>query len=67
MIVAETMTMQDYCVEVFLNFNNNQYYFNRFYMDDMAIYDVKMYETFAVLIGYDAHKIVYHSIYNGIV
>lgn len=38
----------------------------RFYVDEMAIFDVKIFEHFAVLIGYDAHKVVYHSIYQGI-
>ena len=31
----------------------------------MAIFDIKMFEQFAILIGYDAHKVVYHSVYEG--
>jgi hypothetical protein len=31
----------------------------------MQIYDVAIFETYAILIGYDAHKVVYHSVYHG--
>ena len=59
------MSMEDYAVEVFINFADNTYYFNRFYMDDMAIFDVYMWDNFAVLVGDDAHRVIFHSVYEG--
>lgn len=41
-----------------------QYYFNNFYIDELTVNSVAVFEHYAVLIGEDAHKIVYHSIYN---
>ena len=32
----------------------------------MLLFDVVVFDTYALLIGDDAHKIIYHSIYNGI-
>jgi hypothetical protein len=52
-------------VEVFVNVSSKQFYFNRYYMDEMQIYDVAIYETYAILIGYDAHRVVYHSVFHG--
>ena len=31
----------------------------------MQLFDVAMFEHFAILIGYDAHKLIYHSVYKG--
>ena len=31
----------------------------------MVIHDVHMFENLAILIGFDAHKVIYHSIYSG--
>lgn len=58
--------MEDYAVEVFVNLEDNTYYFNRFYMDDMAIFDVYMWSNFAVLVGDDAHRVIFHSVYGGL-
>jgi len=33
----------------------------------MHLFDVAMFDHYAVLIGYDAHKLIYHSIYKGFV
>lgn len=33
----------------------------------MSFYDVKVYENYAVLIGYEAHKIISHSIFSGFI
>jgi len=49
-----------------VDFKNNEYYFNRFYRNEMLLFDVVVFDTYALLIGDDAHKIIYHSIYNGI-
>ncbi|CAD8076240.1 unnamed protein product [Paramecium sonneborni] len=63
-IIAESITRQDYAVEVFLNFTDNSFYINHYYFDDMQFYDVKVYEDYAVLIGYEVHKIIQHTIYS---
>lgn len=31
----------------------------------MVIHDVQMFKDFAILVGFDAHKIIYHSIFSG--
>ncbi|CAD8145135.1 unnamed protein product [Paramecium pentaurelia] len=66
-IIAESITRQDYAVEVFLNFTDNSYYINHYFFDDMQFYDVKVYEDYAVLIGYEVHKIIQHSIYSNFI
>ncbi|CAD8060323.1 unnamed protein product [Paramecium primaurelia] len=66
-IIAESMTRQDYAVEVFLNFTDNSYYINHYYFDDMQFYDVKVYQNYVVLIGYEVHKIIQHSIYSNFI
>ncbi|TNV75014.1 hypothetical protein FGO68_gene2284 [Halteria grandinella] len=63
-IVAQTNTFLEYAVEVFINFELQQYYFNSLYLDEMSINSVNVFEHYAVLVGEDGHKIVYHSIYN---
>lgn len=32
----------------------------------MTINDINVYDNYAILIGDDGHKIIYHSIYSGI-
>jgi hypothetical protein len=41
--------------------------FLRIYKEDMQLFDVEVQEHWAVLIGYDAHRIVYHSVYKGFI
>ena len=57
-IVAKTVNNQDFAVEVFVDFKNNDYFFNNYYIDEMTINDVNVFEYYAVLIGDDGHKIV---------
>ncbi|CAD8152462.1 unnamed protein product [Paramecium octaurelia] len=64
-IVAKTVNNQDFAVEVFVDFQNADYFFNNYYIDEMTINDVNVFEYYAVLIGDDGHKIVQHSIYSG--
>lgn len=49
-------------MEIFVN--GDEYYFNKIYSRDMEIFDVYVSEHYAVLIGSETHKIIYHSIYN---
>lgn len=58
---------QEYAVEVFVNFNDGSYYFNRYYEDEMQLNDVIIFPQYAILVGYDAHKLIYHSIYTGFI
>ncbi|CAD8070580.1 unnamed protein product [Paramecium sonneborni] len=60
--VANTDSGDPYAIEVFLD--NNDYYFNRIYSKDMDIFDVYMGEHYAILIGQEIHRVIYHSIYN---
>ncbi|CAD8126091.1 unnamed protein product [Paramecium sonneborni] len=64
-IVAKTVNNQDFAVEVFVDFVNGDYFFNNYYIDEMTINDVNVFQYYAVLIGDDGHKIVQHSIYSG--
>lgn len=50
-----------------MNFTSKGYFFNRYYLDEMQLYDVEVFEDYAILIGYDAHKVVFHSVYNGFI
>jgi hypothetical protein len=43
----------------------NFYHKNRYYLNEMVIHDVQMFKDFAILVGFDAHKIIYHSIFSG--
>lgn len=54
----------DYALEVFIDFQSGSYYFNKRYQQDMQIFDIDVHEHWAILIGYDAHRVVYHSVYN---
>ncbi|CAD8158658.1 unnamed protein product [Paramecium pentaurelia] len=63
-VIAESQRRQDYALEIFLNFTDNSYYFNHYYIDEMQFYDVKVYENYTILIGYEAHKIIQHSIFS---
>ncbi|CAD8095119.1 unnamed protein product [Paramecium primaurelia] len=61
-IVAETQDGIPYALEVFSQ--EDTYYFNKIYSKDMDIYDVWVGEHFAILIGAEIHRVIYHSIYN---
>ncbi|KAM3145769.1 hypothetical protein pb186bvf_002064 [Paramecium bursaria] len=63
-VVARTVTQQDYAVEIFVDLENRKHYFNTYYIDEMTINDVSVFDHYAILVGEDGHKIVYHSIYN---
>jgi hypothetical protein len=54
-------------IEVFVNFTDQSYYVNRVFADELQFYDVKMYPEYAILIGNDAHKLIYHSIYSAFI
>lgn len=63
-LVAKTNTQLYYAVEIFIDYEIKSYYYNNLYIDEMIINDVNVFEHYAVLIGDDGHKIIYHSIYN---
>lgn len=65
--IAHTKNRQEYALEVFVDFEQQVYYFNRLYQEDMEIFDVKVQKHWAVLIGKDIHKVVYHSVYKSFV
>ncbi|CAD8186166.1 unnamed protein product [Paramecium octaurelia] len=64
-IVAKTINKQDFAIEVFVNQVTYDYYINNYFFDEMTINDVNVFQYYAVLIGDDGHKIIYHSIYQG--
>ena len=33
----------------------------------MVLYDIQMFDFYAVLVGYDAHKLIFHSLYHGFI
>ncbi|CAD8076971.1 unnamed protein product [Paramecium primaurelia] len=66
-IIAKTSKKQDYVLEIFVNKQDTQYYINNHYFEDMIINDVSVLEQYAILIGNNKHKIVYHSIYSGFI
>mgnify|MGYP001810465304 CR=1 FL=1 len=47
-----------------MDLENRKHYFNTYYIDEMTINDVSVFDHYAILVGEDGHKIVYHSIYN---
>ncbi|CAD8187306.1 unnamed protein product [Paramecium octaurelia] len=61
-IVAETQDGIPYALEVLSE--DDSYYFNKIYSKDMDIYDVWVGEHFAILIGAEIHRVIYHSVYN---
>ncbi|CAD8153468.1 unnamed protein product [Paramecium octaurelia] len=63
-LIAKTNTQLYYAVEIFVDFQTKSYYYNNLYIDEMIINNVNVFEHYAVLIGDDGHKIIYHSIYN---
>lgn len=63
-IVARTNNNQDYAVEIFVDILTGNYYFNTYHIDELTINNVAVFQHYAILIGEDGHKIVYHSIYN---
>lgn len=44
--------------------NGEDYYLNKIYSRDMEIFDVYVGEYYALFIGDEVHRIIYHSIYN---
>ncbi|CAK82973.1 unnamed protein product (macronuclear) [Paramecium tetraurelia] len=64
-IVAKTINKQDFAIEVFVNQVTYDYYINNYFFDEMTINDVNVFQYYAVLIGDDGHKIIYHSVYQG--
>lgn len=61
--IAKNNLNDDFAIEVFIDFERKTYYFNRIFDDQMQLFDVVMFDHYAVLIGYDAHKLIYHSIF----
>lgn len=51
-------------MEVFVNYTTAEYYFNRVYIEDMAIKNIEVRPNYAIIIGEDEHFIIEHSIYN---
>ena len=63
----------DYALEVFIDLSTGDYYLNKYnnilhprlYTQDMQLMDIEVHDYWAILIGLDAHRVVYHSVYKG--
>lgn len=50
--------------EIFIDYEKNEYFVNKVYVDDMTYDDVRMDRHFAILMSDAAHRIIPHSIYK---
>lgn len=57
----ETVHRFNYGLEIFIDHDKQDYYINRFLYDDVALKDFEYVDEFALLIGYDKHRLVRHS------
>lgn len=63
-IIANTQDNLPYALEIFVDFEAENYYINQVYSKDMDIYDVYVGKFYAILIGSDIHRVIYHSTYH---
>ncbi|CAD8135716.1 unnamed protein product [Paramecium pentaurelia] len=70
LVVAQTAQTQDkiiFGIEILFHFKNQEFYYNKFYLEDMQLKDVQSCGNFQFLIGYDVHKIIQTNVYRGFV
>ncbi|CAD8151615.1 unnamed protein product [Paramecium octaurelia] len=67
LVVSQTEDKVRFGIEILINFQNHEYYYNKFYLEDMQLKDVQEAGEYKVLIGYDVHKLVRTNIYRGFV
>ncbi|CAD8185083.1 unnamed protein product [Paramecium pentaurelia] len=67
LVVSQTEDKVRFGIEILINFKNQEYYYNKFYLEDMQLKDVQEAGEYKVLIGYDVHKLVRTNIYRGFV
>jgi hypothetical protein len=67
-VVAKTSQDISYAIEILVDFTTRQYYYNKFYLEDMQLRDVIQLhdKDLAMLIGYDVHKAIFMGIFQGI-
>ncbi|CAK85138.1 unnamed protein product (macronuclear) [Paramecium tetraurelia] len=70
LVVAQTGQSSDkiiFGIEILFHFKNQEFYYNKFYLEDMQLKDVQSCGDFQFLIGYDVHKIIQTNVYRGFV
>ncbi|CAD8052964.1 unnamed protein product [Paramecium sonneborni] len=68
LVVAQSVQGLDkiiFAIEILFNFKNQEFYYNKFYLEDMQLQDVQTCGEFQFLIGNDVHKIIQTNIYRG--
>ena len=50
--------------EIFMDFNLEEFYVNRIYLDDITYSDVRIDRHYAILMSDSAHRIIAHSVYR---
>ncbi|CAK75314.1 unnamed protein product (macronuclear) [Paramecium tetraurelia] len=70
LVIAQTGQSQDkiiFGIEILFNFKNQDFYYNKFYLEDMQLKEVQNCGNFQFLIGYDVHKVIQTNVYRGFV
>ncbi|CAD8081020.1 unnamed protein product [Paramecium sonneborni] len=67
LVVSQNEDNVRFGIEILINFANYEYYYNKFYLEDMQLKDVQESGEYQFLIGYDVHKLVRTNIYRGFV
>ncbi|CAD8087372.1 unnamed protein product [Paramecium sonneborni] len=67
LVITQNEDKVRFGIEILINFVNQEYFYNKFYLEDMQLKDVQESEEYQFLIGYDVHKLVRSNIYRGFV
>ncbi|CAD8139563.1 unnamed protein product [Paramecium pentaurelia] len=64
-ILAQTEDSLQYALEIFIDFQGQQYYFNQIHQFGQDVYDVYVGDLFVLFVGSDRlHQVIYHSVYK---
>ncbi|CAD8061062.1 unnamed protein product [Paramecium sonneborni] len=64
-ILAQTEDQLQYALEIFIDFDNQQYYFNKIHQFGQDVYDLYVGDMFVLFVGSDRlHQVIYHSVYK---
>lgn len=58
LVVAETVNNIEYILEIFVNFEKKEYFYNKVYFEDFAVRDIEVRPGYAIIIGEDQHYVL---------
>ncbi|CAD8162042.1 unnamed protein product [Paramecium pentaurelia] len=64
LVITQTNKQIRFGIEILINLQNQEYYYNKFYLQDIELIDVQQIGEYQILIGYDVHKLVKTNIYR---